>query len=418
MLVEFTALKCDNCSAPMPPDVADSVFRCSFCVSEKPFSSIKHHVPVIFRHQPVQIVDGYMKLGHVYHESFAPGPDAFREGYRWGSTEAAISNYDYEAFENITKKGDFTFNCNFCGAEIRGSLTQTMFTSTYCNNITADADVVKSGEYRKRQVIGENFMMPDWALPFQISPEKAQELMLELAREFEEYFDDVDLYELFDRGKLSAVYIPHALVDLRARVEVATDQGKHWFYLEWFNWALPKNYLYDECLLDELHPWDFGKIEAYNPAFLAGDIRIVGLYQGWDQMYTAQKILREKSKKEIKDGYDLKEASLGYWSVNLREHHNATIALPIYHMERMGRRDNSDIRIAVNGHTGKVAAVIHKGSQTNYCSLDGSEEPMTPECSMRSFPIPVKYAKSPLLYEKLPWKPKIKNTDKKQKEGN
>ena len=418
MPVEFTALKCDNCNAPMPPDVTSNVFRCSFCGSEKPFSSIKHRTPVIFRHQPLRIVDGYMKLGHVYHESFAPVMDDFNIRNRWGSTEAAIAFYDYEAFENIAKKGDFTFNCNFCGAEIRGSLTQTMFTCSYCNNITADANVVKSGEYRKRQVIGEHFMIPDWALPFQISPEKAQELMLELAREFEEYFDDVDLYELFDMGKMSAVYMPHALVDLRARVEARTDQGDHWFYLEWFNWALPKHWLFDECLLDELHPWDFGRIETYNPAFLAGDIRIVGANQGWNQMYTAQKILCDKLAREIKVCYDLEKASLGYWSLNLREHHDATVALPIYHMERMGRRGDSDIRIAVNGHTGKAAAVIHKDNQTNYCHLTGFEEPMTPECSMRSFPIPVKYAKSPLLYEKLPWKPKIKNADKKQKEGN
>ena len=407
--MELTALKCDNCNAPMSPDVANSVFHCHFCGSEKPFPSIKYHVPVVFRHQPVKIVDGYLKLGHVYIESFAPGPDAFREAYRWGSTEAAISMYDEEAFENITKKGDFTFNCNFCGAEICGSLSQTMFTCPYCNNITADADVVKGGEYRKKQVIGESFMMPDWALPFKISRERARELMLKLAGEFEEYFDDVDLYELFDMGKLSAVYIPHALSDLRARVQVATDKGKHWFYLEWFNWALPKNYIYDQCLLDELHPWDFGKIEAYNPAFLAGDIRIVGLCQGWDQMYTAQKILREKSKVEIKNSYGLKEVSLGYWSIDLRDHENASIALPIYHMERIGRRDNSDIRIAVNGYTGKVAAVIHKNKQTNYCHLDGVEEAMTSECSMRSLPIPVKYAKSPLLYERLQWKTKPRN---------
>lgn len=405
----------------MAPEVAKNCFLCAFCGSIEEFREFTYQLPITFRHQPIKIVDGLLKLGHVYIEEAVSYENESGDNFeiynlriaenhktpienrgklhRWSSTEEKIKAYDPVAYEILANKTGIRFNCKSCGGEIIGYSTQTFFKCPNCNTRIGDADVIESGFYRERQIIGDDGYLPDWQLPLNINRQRAKSLIKKIVTQNTDHFSGIATNELVADKNLFAVYIPHELSDLRIRTEVKTEKGNHWFYSEWFNWALPKNHFYDAILLEELHPWDFGKMQTYNPAYFDIDVRIVGLCNGWDRIKQMEHILLGILPKEISETYGLKKVNIINWSRDNRKHQFASISLPIYHAEIVGKNGEVNARIMINGQTGRTVAAIRKNNNISYCYLDSSQPEMTYESSMHSVPLAVKYAKSPLLYE-------------------
>ena len=77
--LSISALVCHKCGAPMCPDMKKGGFSCLYCDTFRPFAvTDEDFAPAVkFRHQPVKIVEGLLKLGHVaieVKEALIPPP--------------------------------------------------------------------------------------------------------------------------------------------------------------------------------------------------------------------------------------------------------------------------------------------------------------------------------------------------------
>lgn len=76
--------------------------------------------------------------------------------------------------------------------------------------------------------------------------------------------------------------------------------------------------------------------------------------------------------------------------------------VPVYYVDRPAAdgRDGEQVRIAVNGQTGRAAAVVFSEKrETHIVSPLASSLALSSESTVHATPIEVKYVKSPFLYE-------------------
>lgn len=73
---EMFAIKCQNCGGPMYSHQATRSFDCAYCGTSVPWEAGGQQPAdtVGIRHQPIQMVDGLMKLTHV--SQLEPAKDA------------------------------------------------------------------------------------------------------------------------------------------------------------------------------------------------------------------------------------------------------------------------------------------------------------------------------------------------------
>ena len=64
---EIRAIQCRSCGGAMYSDQKAAAYVCAFCGTSAPWRDAPEFwaSPITFRHKPVQIIDGAMKLGHV-----------------------------------------------------------------------------------------------------------------------------------------------------------------------------------------------------------------------------------------------------------------------------------------------------------------------------------------------------------------
>ena len=67
MSEEVRAIQCRSCGGAMYSDQKTASYVCAFCGSSVPWREEAEFwaSPITFRHKPVQVIDGAMKLGHV-----------------------------------------------------------------------------------------------------------------------------------------------------------------------------------------------------------------------------------------------------------------------------------------------------------------------------------------------------------------
>ena len=67
MSEEVRAIQCRSCGGAMYSDQKTASYVCAFCGSSVPWKEEAEFwvSPITFRHKPVQVIDGAMKLGHV-----------------------------------------------------------------------------------------------------------------------------------------------------------------------------------------------------------------------------------------------------------------------------------------------------------------------------------------------------------------
>lgn len=65
---ECCAIQCEKCGGTMYSDAASTSFICSFCGSKEPWPNSENILDseIKYRHKPVEVVNGLVKLGHVY----------------------------------------------------------------------------------------------------------------------------------------------------------------------------------------------------------------------------------------------------------------------------------------------------------------------------------------------------------------
>ena len=247
--------------------------------------------------------------------------------------------------------------------------------------------------------------VPGKAIPFKVTREQAKTAVQALIRKFSGDFIDQNIENRMATD-MTADYIPFSLADLSVKMSVQSNRGDFQAYEEIINWACPDTTLYDIHLLDRLDPWDFGAVIPFDPAFAEGIFRIAATANNASRADVIDNLLAERLVADLKDTFDLKKTKIALWGRNFRKHKSATFLLPVYYLDR--RTEDGDgarqVRIAVNGQTGKAAALFYQyEKEERYETLTPSHpKAMSKEHTVRTPPVPVKYVKSPFLHRIVP----------------
>ncbi|WP_027406613.1 hypothetical protein [Anaerovibrio sp. RM50] len=409
--VSVGVLACNKCGAPMYPDMEKGGFHCAYCGEFFSFAlTDADFTPgMTFRHQPLQEIDGYLKLGHVAimdKKALQPPPSVEWHMRRTRLVDK-IREYDEAALNAINDKTYIDMNCPHCGKKLTPRLTDNIFTCPHCGQKFGDFGHLSTGDFDEALIVGRKYNFDGKCLPFNIKPSEARQAISALGRQNRNDFLDDDI-EARAETELIAAYVPVQLADFRWKYEVSSDRGTFWFYQECLNWAWVCTLMFDWYLLDELAPWDYGKISIMKPAYLEGNVRLfasqnIGEWQAAIPNY----VLQSKIPYWLRSGLGIWQCKLLQASHDLRKHKFAFLLLPIYFLDckREAGENDRQIRVMVNGQTGKAAALILSPRERD---IIRTAEPIKPyvftkggERTILSPPMPVKYVKSPFLHEKI-----------------
>lgn len=410
---DTTAIKCKQCGSPSYFDQKSEGFACPYCGSFAPWEADYHSntSKMAFRHLPIRLFDGFINLTHVGDDEdslqFHWLPGELRR--RTSNLDENLYNFDKGTFEKWFNREEKSFDCPFCGGKITGFSTQSVFVCGYCNNKIMASDVYKSGAYGEDLVFGNDSEMYTQALVFKISREQAIEQLLRLVEENRKDFADQDIKKRI-KSELKAVYLPYLVEDFSIKATVDTDRGQFTFYQDRINWGSPQNSLFDIYLMDELNPWDYGESTAFTPAFLENDVHIFAPMKESKLDVPRKRIICRDIPPMFKSQFGLEDVKINTWSLYPRRHKYPRINLPVWFLDKASSAKESDlqIRMAVNGQTGKAAALFLKVGKRDYRyagkdyirTLDPWIEPkISDESTIYSRPIAVKYIKQPFLYK-------------------
>ena len=407
---EIRAIQCRSCGGAMYSDQKAAAYVCAFCGTSVPWTDeqVFWTSPITFRHKPVQIVDGAMKLGHVEVMTEVDPHDerVLSQKYRQNSVAGKLALWDETTTAAFAGVCRLTFVCPFCGGEFTGESTQHFFTCSYCSNTFEDEQLVRPGGYRREFIMGvgaEN--VPEKAIPFSVTMTQAQNTARVLAQQFPQEFAGQDIERRL-RAEMTAVYIPFSLADLSVKMSARSSRGDFEAYEEIVNWACPDTTLYDIHLLDRLDPWDFGAVIPFDPAFAEGIFRVAATANNASRADVIDNLLAERLVTDLKDSFALTKAEIMLWGRDFRKHKSACFLLPVYYLDR--RPEDGDgarqVRIAVNGQTGKAAALFYQyGREERYATrAPAHPRPMSTEHTVRTAPAAVKRVGSPFLHRALP----------------
>ncbi len=403
---DTTAIKCKACGAPSYFDQKAEGFICPYCGSFAPWASAdyRYTLDMIFRHRPIPVIDGLIKLTHVgVGESAVKdmrSPDEMKQ--RTSSLDSLLYGFDKKTFEKWDKREEITFDCTYCGGQITGYSTQSIFQCGYCGNKIMPSEAFESGQYGDNLVFGYDPNMYDLLLPFKLTKAEAMEQMRRLVAENRSDFEGQDIEKRIERD-LQAICLPYWVEDISVKATVDTERGRFTFYHERINWARPQNSLFDIYLLNELNPWDYGESAPFTPAFLEDDVRIFAPMNNDERVTAPYRMLSRDIPDMLKAAFGLHEVELLGWVTDFRRHKYASVNLPIWYLDKASWAGESDLqtRMAVNAQTGKAAALFLEAGKKDYTRTLDPDPPakMSDESTIYSPPVAVKYVKSPFLYK-------------------
>ena len=401
--IKISALACSKCGAPMYPDMKQNGMSCLYCGNFHLFAETDADFTkgIRFRHQPVEVVDGLMKLGHVaIMEKAAPKPPpaAFEER-RKAPVDEKIAARDAEAFAAMRDEAYFEMNCPHCGNPLKARLTDNIFSCPSCGQKFGDFDLLSTGDFDARLVVGRAYNLFGKCLPFRVSREDAAARAESLARRYGAELGG-DPVGARARERLTAAYVPVQLADFRWKMEIKCEKGTFWYYQECLDWAWPRSLMYDMFLLDEVAPFDYAEMGILKPAYLEGNVRLIASENlGPWQAALPDWLLLRKTPERLRAAFGIENAEILQISRDLRKHQYGLLLLPIYFLDGDGAHTT---RVMVNGQTGKAAALVQKSGTENILALEPSGTMrLSAERTMLSPPAPVRYVKQPFLHERL-----------------
>lgn len=413
---EFIAIKCAKCGGVMRPNQETESFVCSFCAFSTPWgaknSINRSEIDGKFyekefnnwNHKPLDMIGKYVKLNHVEIESDF-NEDKFKKdiSYRMQSVDDKLKLWDPITTVAFSNAQLVNFECQSCGAIVKGNSLQTIFTCDYCNNRIGVREALIPGTYKKENIMGigsEN--TPNIAIPFKISKDEAKTIALKLVKEYPTDFSNQDIEKRIIKN-MSSDYLPYNVWDIAMKAKIRSDKGDFTVYQEIINWGKPNTSLYDFYLIDMIDPWDFTEATPFDPVFMEGLVRVASRANLINGPELVNEPLRSRFLREIKLKFGLKKAKLKFWSYHFKKHEGSFILLPIYYVDHDIDHDKkTQVRIAINAQTGKVAASFISDNEDYYRVLKNStkyEEDISSLSTIRTEIMPVKYIKPPFLHE-------------------
>lgn len=405
---EMFAIKCQNCGGPMYSHQAKRSFECAYCETVIPWQADagEPKSALGIRHTPLTVVDGLLKLTHVSQLERPEDPDWYFFNAHWRN-QSVLEHLLWEdrgtaqEFQEATR---VSIPCPFCGASFEGSSTQRVFECPSCGNMIGVADLLKPGTFSKRLTMGVGAeYVPKQGVPCEISPQQARANALQLVRQYPEALAGHDVEDAI-QNDMMLFYFPMALADLRM---MASFPGKGLsketlVYYEVLDWAYPRaNYL-DVRLMGILEPWDFGKVGPFDPAMQEGDFRVVSVDASTKDQVVIDKLALDIAGNDAEAVLGLNKKSIRTWARKARKHKDGLVMVPVYFVDRPASdsRDGEQVRIAVNGQTGRAAAVVFSDKrETHVVAPLNPNVMLSSESTVHATPIEVKYVKSPFLYQ-------------------
>ena len=173
-------------------------------------------------------------------------------------------------------------------------------------------------------------------------------------------------------------------------------------YYEVLDWAYPRaNYL-DISLMGILEPWDFSRVAPFDPAMQEGDFRVIAVDASTKDDVVVDKLALYIAGNDAESALGFNKKNLRAWSRKVRKHKDGLVMVPVYYVDRPAAdgRDGEQVRIAVNGQTGRAAAVVFSEKrETHIVSPLASSLALSSESTVHATPVEVRYVKSPFLYE-------------------
>lgn len=406
--VTLAVLACSLCGAPMHPDPAKLAFFCPFCGSTVAYSDqvVRGARPLVFKHKPVEVHDGLLKLIRVavmegVHDALAES-NPMGPHVRWArSFNDYVATIDRRAYVTRRDRFEFEFLCVHCGAPVKGSSTQTMYACDSCGSVYGLDDLSDMGLDKLPQIVGNQSMVPSKCLPFVLPSRQAQMRVRYLVSQNPGFFAGFDVEGMLRSGQLAAVYTPASLCDVALRVNTDSSLGKVEFYLEWIDWTLPRDTGLDIGLLDRMAPWDFNEAGVFVPELVVGDVTICAATNYQSKLGIVNSLVARAASEGITERYGAERLDMILWSLDFVEHQSGLIALPVYYLEQMDGAGGG-LRIMVNGQTGAVQAVVRQDGRERFWGIAGvGDGRVDGERSMRLVPVPVRYEKPSHLYRVL-----------------
>ena len=200
------------------------------------------------------------------------------------------------------------------------------------------------------------------------------------------------------------MYIPVALADLRMMVSFPGKGMKKesLVYYEVLDWPYPKTHYVDVPLMGLLEPWDFSKVVPFDPAMEEGNFRIVAVEGIQKDSAVIDKLAYSIAGNDAESAFGFSKTSMRQWSRKVRKHESALMLVPVFYVDRpiSDGREGEQVRIAVNGQTGRaVAVVFDEKRDTHVVAPLNPSVHLSSESTVHATPVEVRYVKSPFLYE-------------------
>lgn len=405
---DFFAIKCRNCGGPMYSHQATRSFECAYCGTSEPWGegTAGQDSIVKFRHQPLQMVNGLIKLPQV--SRLEPPKESdwyfFKPYWRNMSLAEWILNEDPATAGEFERTTTVSIPCPFCGAAFEGESTQSVFECPSCGNKIGATDLLQPGTFSKYLSIGTGSeYIPDQAIPCHISEQQARANARELVRQHPDLFAGHSVEDAIDNQMVLA-YAAVSLADLRI---IASYPGKKLqketlVLFEVIDWVYPKTRMFDLSLMNLLEPWDFSEVAPFDPAMQEGNFRVAAVEAFAKDSVIIDNLALKIAKNDAEEALGLSKKSLRTWTYNVRKHTSGLMLVPIYYFDRPASdgREGEQVRIAVNGQTGRAAAVVFSETrETHLVAPLSSNLHLSGESTVHATPIEIRYVKSPFLHE-------------------
>ncbi len=290
-----------------------------------------------------------------------------------------IEEHSYEAFLRPRQEmlqpmatNAMQVSCNSCGAVITFTPPETAKQCDFCGDkIVAQPKAA------------DPLVAPEGVLPFSVTQQQASaNLKTWLSSR---WFAPSALKTMAQTDKSSSIYIPYWTYDAYTTSHYSGERGEYYYETEWYTetdaqgrqqqksrqvrktrwyrasgtverWfddvtvpatkSLPQNYL------EQLEPWDFGELKAYEPAYLAGhkaQTYQVTLDEGFERFkQVAANVIDGDVRNDIGgDEQRVHNISTNYTAITFKH-----LLLPVY--AGAYRFNNKVYQIVINGRTGVV----------------------------------------------------------------